>query len=356
MPTIFDPLALGTLTLPSRILMAPLTRCRASEGRVPNALMREYYTQRASAGLIFTEATCINPRSVGYVHTPGIWSPAQIDGWKAVTESVHAAGGRIVCQLWHVGRLSHPDFLDGQLPVAPSAIACPGEIRIPDGGHAPYPVPHALTTEEIQGIIADYAQAAQNAKDAGFDGVEVHGANGYLPDQFLRDGTNRRTDEYGGPVENRARFLLEAADAAIGVWGADRVGVHLSPRDMAHHGVADSDPAATFGYAAAALGRRGVAYLFIRESVDGGPRFAPEMKRRFGGPVIANEDFTTEQAKQVLDAGEADAVAWGREFLANPDLPKRLAHSLPLNPPNPDTFYASDATGYTDYPFIGQED
>ena len=355
MPTLFEPVTLGALTLPSRIIMSPLTRSRASEGRVPNDLMREYYTQRASAGLIFTEATSINPRGVGYIDTPGLWSPEQVAGWKTITDSVHAAGGRIVCQLWHVGRLSHPDFLDGQLPVAPSAIACPGEIRIPTG-HAPYPTPHALTVEEIAAIIADYAQAARNARDAGFDGVEVHGANGYLPDQFLRDGTNRRVDEYGGPIENRARFLLEATDAAISVWGADRVGVHLSPRDMAHHGIEDSDPAATFGHVASELGRRGIAYLFTRESVDGGPRFTPEMKRLFGGPVIANEGFTLAQAQQVLDAGEADAVSWGQQFIANPDLPKRLAHGLPLNTPNPDTFYVPGATGYTDYPFIGQED
>lgn len=355
MPTLFDPIPLGALTLPSRIIMSPLTRSRASEGRVPNDLMREYYTQRAGAALIFTEATCINPRSVGYSDTPGLWSPEQVTGWKTITDSVHAAGGRIVCQLWHVGRLSHPDFLDGRLPVAPSALACPGEIRTPTG-HAPYPTPHALTTEEIGAIIADYAQAASNAKEAGFDGVEIHGANGYLPDQFLRDGTNTRTDDYGGPIQNRARFLLEATDAAVGVWGADRVGVHLSPRDMAHHGITDSDPAATFGYVASKLGRRGIAYLFTRESVDGGPRFTPEMKRLFGGPVIANEEFTLAQAQKALDAGEADAVSWGQQFIANPDLPKRLAHGLPLNAPNPATFYVPGATGYTDYPFVGQED
>ncbi len=356
MPTLFDPITLGALTLPSRIFMAPLTRSRSSDGRVPNALMEEYYTQRASAGLIFTEATCINPYAVGYIATPGIWSPEQVAGWKTITDSVHAAGGHIVCQLWHVGRLSHPDFLDGRLPVSASETVVPGEIRTPDNGHAPYPLPHALTIAEIQGLMADYKQAAQNAKDAGFDGVEIHGANGYLPDQFLRDGTNQRTDEYGGPVENRARFMLEATEAAIAVWGADRVGVHLSPRDMEHHGSFDSDPAATYGYVAEELGKRGVAYLFIRESLEGGPRYAPDMKRRFGGPVIANEQFTPEQAQQVLDAGEADAVAWGQQFIANPDLPKRLAHHLPLNAPNPATYYAPGAEGYTDYPFAGQSE
>jgi len=354
MPTIFDPVTLGTLLLPSRIIMSPLTRSRASEGRVPNDLMREYYTQRASAGLIFTEATCINPRSVGYADTPGIWSPEQVQGWRKITESVHGAGGRIVCQLWHVGRLSHPDFLNGQLPVAPSAIASPDEIRIPTG-HAPYPTPHALTRDEIHAVIADYAQAARNAQEAGFDGVEIHGANGYLCDQFLRDGTNTRTDEYGGSIENRARFLLEATDAAVAVWGAERVGVHLSPRNVAQHGVEDSDPAAIFGYVASELGKRSVAYLFSRESLDGGPRFTPEMKRLFGGPVIANENFTPAQAQQVLDAGEADAVAWGQQFLANPDLPRRLARHLPLNAPNPATYYAQGATGYVDYPFADED-
>ena len=355
MPTLFDPLTLGALTLPNRIIMAPLTRCRASPGRVPNDLMREYYTQRASAGLILTEATSINSLGVGYVNTPGLWSDAQMTGWKKITDSVHAADGRIFAQLWHVGRLSHPDFLEGRTPVGASAIACPGEIRTPTG-HAPYPVPRELTVPEIQGIIGDYAAAARNAKDAGFDGVEIHGANGYLPDQFLRDGTNHRTDEYGGTVEKRARFLLESADAAIGIWGADRVGVHLSPRAMEHHGITDSDPAATFGYVARELGKRKIAFLFTRESVEGDGRYSPALKREFGGPVIANEQFTQQKAEQVLAAGDADAVSWGQLFLANPDLPKRFALHAPLNTPNPATFYAPGATGYTDYPFLAENE
>lgn len=347
---LFEPVQLGDLLLPNRIIMAPLTRCRASEGRVPNDLMREYYEQRASAGLILTEATAVTPQGVGYVDTPGIWSTAQIEGWKRITEAVHARGGRIICQLWHVGRLSHPDFLNGGTPVAPSAIAANGEIRTPTG-HAPYPVPRALELDEIAGVVAAYHQGALNAKEAGFDGVEIHGANGYLPDQFLRDSTNQRTDEYGGSIQNRARFLLEVTDAAIDVWGAGRVGVHLSPRDMEHHSMADSDPAATFTYVAGRLGARGIAFIFSRESIEGGERFTPAIKEAFGGPLIANEGFTFDQAQEAVQSGQAEAVSWGQLFIANPDLPERFQQDLPLNEPNPATFYASGSTGYTDYSF-----
>ncbi len=351
MNTLFSPLQLGALELPNRIIMSPLTRSRASAGRVPNDLMREYYVQRAGAGLIITEATAVTPMGVGYVDTPGIWSPEQVEGWRKITEAVHEAGGRIFLQLWHVGRLSHPDFLNGETPVAPSALAVEGQIRVP-GGHKPYPVPRALETDEIAGIIEDYRKGAQNALDAGFDGVEIHGANGYLPDQFLRDGTNHRTDRYGGSVENRARFLLEATDAAISVWGAERVGVHLSPRDMEHHSISDSDPAAIFGYVADELDKRGVAFVFVRESLEGGPRFGPAIREKFNGVYIANEGFTQETAQQVLESGEADAVSWGQLFIANPDLPLRLEQSAPLNTPNPQTFYAPGATGYIDYPSL----
>ena len=351
MSTLFTPVTIGSLTLPNRLIMAPLTRCRASEGRVPNDLMREYYVQRASAGLILTEATSVTPMGVGYIDTPGIWSREQVAGWRKITAAVHEAGGRIFSQLWHVGRLSHPDFLNGETPVAPSAIACPGNIRVPSG-HAPYPVPRALDASEIPGIIEAYRIGARNAKDAGFDGVEIHGANGYLPDQFLRDGTNLRTDEWGGSVENRARFLLAATDAAIGVWGADRVGVHLSPRALEHHGIDDSDPASTFNYVAGELGRRKIAFLFVRESVEGGPRYEPGIKAAFGGAVIANERFSFQQAEDVLAAGEADAVSWGQLFLANPDLPARVRLDAPLNDPDTSTFYAQGATGYTDYPSL----
>jgi 2,4-dienoyl-CoA reductase-like NADH-dependent reductase (Old Yellow Enzyme family) len=317
--------------------------------------MREYYVQRASAGLILTEATAVTPMGVGYVDTPGIWSAEQIAGWKKITDAVHAAGGRIFCQLWHVGRLSHPDFLNRETPVSASALAVEGEIRVPTG-HKPYPVPRALETGEIAGILEAYRQGAQNALEAGFDGVEIHGANGYLPDQFLRDGTNKRTDQYGGSVENRARFLLEVTDAAICVWGADRVGVHLSPRDMEHHSMTDSNPLETFSYVARELGKRKIAFLFVRESFEegDGERFGPALREAFGGLYIANESMARDAAQNIIDSGEADAVSWGKLFLANPDLPRRLEIGATLNEPVPATFYASGATGYTDYPSLEQ--
>ena len=352
MPTLFDPLTIGDLVLPNRIIMAPLTRSRASFGRVPNDLMRTYYAQRASAGLILSEATSIVPRGVGYKDTPGLWSPEQTIGWKNVVDGVHQAGGRIFAQLWHVGRISHPDFLNGQDTVSSSAKAPEGEVRTPSGEKVPYTTPHALSRAEITETIAAYKMAAQNAQEAGFDGVEIHGANGYLPDQFLRDGVNSRTDEYGGPVEHRARFLLEAVDAAIAVWGAGRVGVHLSPRSMSPSGPDDSDIAQTFGYAAQKLGERNLAFLFVREKVDENERYGLHMKELFGGPFIANEAITYEQAQELLDKNEADAVSWGRQFIANPDLPARIKQGGPFNEPNPATFYFNGATGYTDYPTL----
>lgn len=349
---LFEPLQLGEVTLANRVIMAPLTRCRADAGRVPNDLMREYYEQRASAGLILTEATVVSQQGAGYVDTAGIWSKQQVEGWKKITDAVHARGGKIFCQLWHVGRLSHADFQpNGGTPVAPSAIAATGEIRVPSG-HAPYPTPRELSIKEIQGIVEDYRRGAHNALEAGFDGVEIHGANGYLPDQFLRDGSNHRSDEYGGTIQNRARFLFQVTDAAIEVWGAGRVGVHLSPRDMEHHSIADSDPATLYTFVAGELSQRKIAFIFVRESLEGGPRFAPTMRAAFDGVFIANEQFTLEQAHQVLKNGEADAVSWGQWFLANPDLPQRLEQNAPLNTPNPATFYAPGALGYTDYPFL----
>ncbi len=352
MPTLFDPITLGDLELPNRIIYAPLTRCRAVDRRIPNDLMREYYVQRASAGLIFTEATSVTPMGVGYPDTPGIWSDEQTAAWKNIVDAVHAAGGRIVSQLWHVGRISHPFYLNGELPVSSSAIAPLGQVRVQNHEQTPYVTPRALETAEIPGVIEAYRVGAENAKRAGFDGVEVHGANGYLPDQFLRTGTNTRTDEYGGSLENRARFLLKTTDAAISVWGAGRVGVHLSPRNMDGSGAVDTNPRETFGYVADELGRRKVAYLFIREGIGGGERFAPEMKQRFGGPVIANESFTPEEAARVLAEGEADAVSWGKQYLANPDLPERIKRGGPFNEPDTKTFYAPGAHGYTDYPFL----
>ncbi|MCQ8179502.1 alkene reductase [Methylomonas sp. SURF-1] len=355
MKPLFEPIRIGELELPNRIVMAPLTRCRASAGRVPNALMAEYYAQRASAGLIISEATCVSPQGVGYPDTPGIWSQAQIDGWRGVTAAVHAAGGRMLLQLWHVGRISDPYYLDGELPVAPSAIAAQGHVSLLRPMRD-FVTPRALALDEIPAIVEAFRQGAANAKLAGFDGVEIHAANGYLLDQFLQDSTNRRDDVYGGPVANRARLLLEVTDAAISVWGAGRVGVHLSPRcDM--HSMGDSDPLATFGYVAEQLGRRQVAFIFTREA-QGADAISPALKCRFGGVLIANENFTAESAAQAVADGEADAVSFGKHFIANPDLPRRLQIGAPLTPFDAATFYlygeAGPSKGYTDYPFLAE--
>ncbi len=349
MANLFDPIQLGDLTLPNRILMAPLTRARSGPARIPNALMAEYYVQRASAGLILSEATIVTPRGAGYANTPGIWSAEQVAAWKKVTGAIHAAGGRIFAQLWHVGRISHPLLLNGELPVAPSPIAPEGHVRRLRP-ITPYVTPHALTAEEIPPILEAFRRGAENARLAGFDGVEIHGANGYLLDQFLQSSTNRRTDNYGGPVENRARLLLEVTDAAIAIWGPGRVGVHLAPRGDSHS-MGDSDPSATFGYVARELGRRKIAFIFAREYRDA-HWLTPQLKKEFGGIFIANEKFTKDSANAVLDAGEADAVAFGVPFIANPDLPRRFVENAPLNPPDPDTFYGDGPAGYTDYPAL----
>ena len=347
MPSLFDPVTFGEVHLPNRIIMAPLTRQRAVDNRVPNALMAEYYRQRASAGLILSEATAVDPMGVGYANTPGIWSKEQVEGWKGVTHAVHGAGGRIFLQLWHVGRISDPFFLDGRLPVAPSAVAAKGHVS-----HLrpqrPFVTPRALERAEIPGIVAAYRRGAENALAAGFDGVEVHGANGYLLDQFLQDSSNHRTDDYGGSVENRARLMLEVVDAAVSVWGRGRVGLHLAPRGEAH-GMGDTNPLATFGHVAREAGRRGLAFLCAREALGPG-RIGPQLKQAFGGAFIANERFNQETAEQVLGAGEADAVAFGVLFIANPDLPRRFAAGAALNPPDQTTFYSSGEKGYTDYP------
>ncbi len=329
--------------------MAPLTRNRASEGRIPNDMMRNYYCQRASAGLIISEATSVSPQGVGYPHTPGIWCRAQVDGWKRITQSVHARGGKIFLQLWHVGRVSDPEFLNGEIPVAPSAIACDGDVSLLRPKR-PYVVPRALHAEEIARIVVDFAEAARKAKDAGFDGVEVHGANGYLIDQFLHDGSNRRQDNYGGPIENRARLLLEIVDACVGVWGAGRVGVHLSPGGGAH-AMHDSNPQALFSYVATALGQRRLAFLFLREA-PGAHALGPQIKQLFHGPVIVNENYDADQGAQALAEGRADAVAFGKAFIANPDLVLRLRTQAPLNDWDSSTFYADGPKGYTDYPAL----
>ena len=350
MSTLFDPITIGELTLPNRVIMAPLTRARAIGGaRVPNALMAQYYVQRASAGLILSEATSVTPQGVGYADTPGIWSDEQVAGWKLVTDAVHKAGGRIFLQLWHVGRISDPELLGGDAPVAPSAIAAKGHVSILRPLRD-YAVPRALTLDEIPGVVAAFRKGAENAKLAGFDGVEIHGANGYLLDQFLQDGTNKRTDIYGGSVENRARLMLEVTDACIEVWGAGRVGMHLAPRRDSHD-MSDSDPKATFGYVARELGKRGIAFICAREGL-GDDRLGPYLKQEFGGVYIANERLTKESAEQLVQSGEADAVAFGKWFIANPDLPKRLAIDAPLNEARPDRFYHPTAEGYTDYPAL----
>ncbi len=349
MPSLFDPLHLPDLTLPNRIIMSPLTRCRASAGRVPNALMASYYRQRASAGLILTEATSVDPMGVGYPDTPGIWSDDQVEGWKLSTHAVHEAGGRIFLQLWHVGRISDPVYLNGNLPVAPSAIAASGHVSL-IRPQKPFVTPRALDLSEIPAIIQAYKTGAINAKRAGFDGVEIHGANGYLLDQFLQTSTNLRTDIYGGSLENRARLMLQVTDECIDVWGPARVGMHLAPRCDAH-GMGDANPAETFTHVATELGKRKIAFICARESI-GPDRLGPALKAAFGGVYIANEKFTRESAQQLLDQGQADAVAFGKTIIANPDLVTRFKHNAPLNTPDPSTFYGQGEKGYTDYPAL----
>jgi 2,4-dienoyl-CoA reductase-like NADH-dependent reductase (Old Yellow Enzyme family) len=349
MTTLFDPLQLGELRLPNRIIMSPLTRSRAGASRVANHLMAEYYEQRAAAGLILSEATVVSPMGIGYADTPGIWSPEQVEGWKLTTRAVHAAGGRIFLQLWHVGRVSDPRFLNGALPVAPSAVAANGNISL-IRPPTPFVTPRALSRDEIPAIIQAFRRGAENAQLAGFDGVELHGANGYLLDQFLQDGSNLRTDDYGGAIENRARLLLQATDAAISVWGAGRVGVHLAPRGDAHS-MGDSNLPHTFDYVARRLGERKIAFICAREYL-GPDRLGPKLKAAFGGTYIANEKFTYETAEHAVAAGEADAVAFGKLFIANPDLPQRFALGAPFNEPKVPEFYAGGARGYTDYPSL----
>ncbi|WP_313551119.1 alkene reductase [Pseudomonas sp.] len=347
MPNLFDPIKIGALELPNRFVMAPLTRCRADDNRVPTDLMAEYYAQRASAGLILSEATSVDPMGVGYPNTPGIWSDEQVEGWKKITSAVHKSGGRIMLQLWHVGRISAPLYLQGEKPVAPSAIAAKGHVSLVRPKQE-YVIPRALETDEIASIVEAYRKGAENARKAGFDGVEVHGANGYLLDQFLQTSTNQRGDQYGGSIENRARLMLEVTDACIDVWGADRVGVHLSPRcDL--HDMGDENPAETFSYLARELGKRGIAFICAREA-EADDSLSPQLKDAFGGVFIANERFTHDSANAWLESGTADAVAFGVPFIANPDLPERFARQAMLNEPHPETFYVPGPVGYIDYP------
>lgn len=354
---LLSPYKLGKLELPNRIVMAPLTRQRAGEGNVPYQLNAEYYVQRATAGLIIAEATQISPQGQGYPNTPGIYSAEQVAGWQLVTDAVHQHKGRIYLQLWHVGRISHPDFQpDGALPVAPSAIAPQGQAMTPEG-MKPYVTPRALETEEIPEIVEQYRKAAENALEAGFDGVEIHSANGYLIDQFLRNGTNQRTDKYGGSIENRARLLVEVTEAVVGVLGANRVGVRLSPSGT-FNDMHDSNPLETFGYAAEALNKFDLAYLHIFEAIESdirhGATVVPtsHLKERFQGTLIVNGGYNKSRGDAVLSTGAADLVAFGTLYIANPDLPERFALNLPLNQPDPTTFYGGGEKGYTDYPAI----
>jgi N-ethylmaleimide reductase len=371
-PNLFTPIRLGPYELRNRVVMAPMTRSRAGEGSVPTPLMAEYYAQRAGAGLIITEGSQVSPQGVGYPDTPGIHTDAQVDGWRRITDAVHARGGRIFLQLWHVGRISHPSLQPGgALPVAPSAIGAPGQL-FTGQGMKPFVTPRALETDEIEGIVQQFAEGARRAYKAGFDGVELHGANGYLIDQFLRDGTNHRTDRYGGSVENRVRFLEEVTAAVVDVWGGARVGVRLSPLGTVN-GMSDTDPVATFGYAAHALSRFGLAYLHVSEpigttedeDVDPGAsgstyssegalvgRISPVLKAIFRGAFIANGGYGGETANAAIAGRRADLVAFGTSFLANPDLPERLRTGAPLNTPDRATFYGGDEHGYTDYPVL----
>lgn len=364
---LFTPLKAGALSLKNRIVMAPLTRMRTEQpGNIPGDLNATYYAQRASAGLIVSEATQISPQGQGYPATPGIHSPAQIAGWQKVTSAVHEQGGQIVLQLWHVGRISHSSLQpNGGLPVAPSAIAPAGKTFTAHWQQVPYETPHALNVAEIDQIIADYRTAAENAKQAGFDGVEVHGANGYLLDQFLQDGSNHRDDLYGGSIENRARLLLAVTDQAIAVWGKDRVGVRLSPYGT-FNSMSDSDPIALFTYVLAALSQRGIAYVHLiepRSSGAGGgdapvlnvPETAPLFRKAFTGTLISAGGYQRDTAIDVVAKGLADAVAFGRYFIANPDLPHRLRINAALTPYDRKSFYGGDARGYTDYPFLEQQ-
>lgn len=357
-PTLFAPLQLGAILTPNRIYLAPLTRCRAEAEHVPGDMNAEYYRQRASAGLIISEATSVSPRGFGYPNTPGIFTDAQIAGWRKVTSAVHAAGGRIFCQLWHVGRISHPSYQpDGALPVAPSAIRPAGQV-FTGTAMEEYATPRALEVSEIPGIIAEYAHGARCAKEAGFDGVEIHNANGYLLDQFLRDGTNQRTDEYGGSVENRARLTLEVTDAVVAVWGADRVGIRFSPGGV-FNDMRDSNPLETFGYVLKKLAPLNLAYAHITQvtaqdvahgATDGvGPK---ELRAAYPGRIVTAGGFTLETGNQALAEGWADAVAYGVPFLANPDLPERFRVGATLNAPDENTFYAPGPKGYTDYPAL----
>lgn len=359
-PSLFDPVRIGAMDCPNRVVMAPLTRCRALPGSLaPHALNAEHYRQRATAGLIVSEATQVEPRGIGYMGTPGIHSPAQRDGWRLVTDAVHQAGGRIVAQLWHVGAVSHPDLQpEHALPVSASAVVATGTVHTQNGKQHRV-APRALESIEVSALVDAYRHAAQTARDAGFDGVEIHGANGYLIEQFIRDSTNLRTDDWGGSVQKRLRFALEIIDAAIGVFGRDRVGIRLSPITLANGCAPDSNPNATYGALVDALAERRIAFIHFIEGNTGvehsrqGFDFAGA-KRRFTGTYIANNKYSRDMALRAVAQGDADAVSFGVPYISNPDLVRRLELDAPLNPANVKTYYGPDGVGYTDYPTLEQ--
>ncbi|WP_295951896.1 alkene reductase [Rhodoferax sp.] len=350
---LLTPLHVGALTLPNRVLLAPLTRTRADAGHLPNDLMTEYYSQRATGGLLITECTMVAPGTSAFINEPGIYNEAQIAAWKKVTTAVHAKGGRIFMQIWHAGRAAHPDINSGVSTVSSSATAIEGEIHTP-GGNVPHVVPHALTADEIPAIVETFAQGAKNAIAAGFDGVEVHGANGYLIDQFLRDTPNQRTDGYGGTLENRARFLFEVLTAVTAAIGADKVGLRLSPLNS-FNSMQDSDPLAFIGFLADKLNAYKLAYLHVMRAdffgVQKGDALAVA-RAKYKGVLVGNMGYTAEEADEAITAGQLDAVAFGTSFLANPDLPARIQLKAPLNVPDQSTFYTQGAKGYTDYPTL----
>ena len=352
---LFSPVRVGSVDLRNRLVMAPMTRSRAGAGNAVTPLTATYYAQRATAGLIVTEGSQVSPQGVGYPNTPGIYTDAQVAAWREVTDAVHAEGGRIFLQLWHVGRVSHPSVQEGGLlPVGPSAIAPAGQVHTASGPQ-PFVAPRALDLGEIPGVVEQFAEGARRARAAGFDGVEVHAANGYLIDQFLRSGSNARTDAYGGSIENRARFLLEVVEAVVAAWEPGRVGVRFSPTSR-FNSMHDDSPVETFGHAAAALDPLGLAYLHVIEPVagrgvvPGAPAVAPELRRRFRGPLILNGGYDAASAEAAVAGGAADLIAFGVPFIANPDLVERLATGAPLAAPDASTFYGGGARGYTDYP------
>ena len=360
MPTLFDPVEIGALSLPNRIMMAPLTRGRATREAVPTPIMAEYYAQRAGAGLIISEATGISREGLGWPYAPGLWNDQQVEGWKPVTEAVHRAGGRIVAQLWHMGRLVHPDLGGGQ-PVAPSALVAPHRALTYDG-RKDYVEPRAMSLTDIERAIGDYARAAGNAMTAGFDGVQIHGANGYLVDQFLRASSNQRDDDYGGPIANRLRFMREVAEAVIAEVGAARTGIRLSP-NVESQGAADGDPAALFTAAAAELARIGIPWIELREpgpqsnfQASETPPISPAMREVFPGLIALNSDYDGPSAAERLADGVADAISFGRTFIANPDLVERIRTGATLNEWDSATFYTQGREGFTDYPRLGEQE